>query len=95
MKIVGYEWDDGNWPKCGKHGVTKQEIEEIFSNTPSVYPDTNHSQEETRQLAIGKTNEGTYVFIAFTIRMKQDESYIRPISARYMHRKEIEHYEQR
>jgi uncharacterized protein len=33
------------------------------------------------------------VFIVFTIRRKGDELLIRPISARYMHQKEIEAYE--
>jgi uncharacterized DUF497 family protein len=32
--------------------------------------------------------------VAFTIRRIDGESFIRPISARYMHRKEIEHYDQ-
>ncbi|TBN45900.1 BrnT family toxin, partial [Paracoccus sediminis] len=25
MKIAGFDWDDGNWPKCGKHGVSRAE----------------------------------------------------------------------
>jgi uncharacterized protein len=33
------------------------------------------------------------VFIVFTFRRKGDEVLIRPISARYMHRKEVEAYE--
>ena len=32
MKFTGFEWDDGNWPKCGKHGVTREEIEQFFSS---------------------------------------------------------------
>jgi len=28
MKIAGFDWDDGNWPKCGKHGVSRTEIEQ-------------------------------------------------------------------
>ena len=30
MKIRGIEWDHGNWPKCGKHGATKDEIEHVL-----------------------------------------------------------------
>jgi len=33
------------------------------------------------------------VFIVFTLRRKGDELLIRPISARYMHKKEIDAYE--
>jgi hypothetical protein len=33
------------------------------------------------------------VFIIFTLRREGDELLIRPISARYMHKKEIEAYE--
>ena len=29
MKIIGFDWDDGNWPKCGKHGVSREEIEQV------------------------------------------------------------------
>jgi len=25
MKVAGVEWDTGNWPKCGKHGVSKED----------------------------------------------------------------------
>jgi uncharacterized DUF497 family protein len=27
--VTGFQWDDGNWPKCAKHGVSKAEIEEV------------------------------------------------------------------
>ena len=45
--------------------------------------------EEPRWRAIGKTESGRYVFLVFMMR----EQKIRPISARFMHSKEIEHYE--
>jgi uncharacterized DUF497 family protein len=32
------------------------------------------------------------MFVVFTVRRRGDEVLIRPIGARYMHRKEIEHY---
>ncbi len=88
-----FDWDEGNWPKCGKHGVSKAEIEAVFRNVPRVYPDPGHSDAETRFLAIGRTDNGRYVFTAFTLRTGESGTYIRPISARFMHRQEIEHYE--
>jgi hypothetical protein len=33
------------------------------------------------------------VFIVFTLRKQDAGTLIRPLSARYMHRKEVEHYE--
>ncbi len=31
IKICGINWDEGNWPKCAKHGVSKKEVEYLFS----------------------------------------------------------------
>lgn len=44
--------------------------------------------------AISKTEQGRSVFLIFTIRKRGRKHYIRPISARYMHAKEIRHYEE-
>jgi len=91
MKTAGFDWDDGNWPKCGKHGVTQTEIEEVLLNSPAVMPDPH--PEEPRMRAIGKTSAGRYVFLVFMIRQFNDQFFLRPISARFMHQKEIDHYE--
>lgn len=88
-----FDWDSGNWPKCNKHGVSKTEIEYILSNTPSVRPDRAPQSSETRYNACGKTPKGRMVFIVFTLRYKNEVRAIRPISARYMHKKEVESYE--
>ena len=89
----GFEWDDGNWPKCGKHGVSRRQIEEVFTNEPGIFPDARHSTIETRWLAIGRAHDARWIFIAFTIRKKEEGVFIRPISARFMHEKEVRHYE--
>ena len=89
--IADFEWDDGNWPKCGKHGLTKEEIEAVFRSGPRVFGDP--SSEEQRKRAIGRTASGRYGFVVFTLRQRHDKLYIRPISARFMHQKEIEFYE--
>jgi uncharacterized protein len=57
MRIHGFDWDDGNWPKCGKHGVTKNEIESLFEDDPNLYPDVKHSRDEIRHLASGELEE--------------------------------------
>jgi len=83
-------WDDGNWPKCGKHGVSRREIECLFlEGAAQVAPDMAHStQQESRHIAVGYI-AGRALFVAFAIRGDR----IRPISARYMHAREVSHYE--
>jgi uncharacterized DUF497 family protein len=93
MKIAGFDWDEGNWPKCGKHGVSQREIEEVFIGTPAVLADP--FPDEARQQAIGKSAAGRYVFVVFMLRDIDGQMKLRPISARYMHQKEIAHYEGR
>jgi hypothetical protein len=91
--VAGFDWNHGNLKKCLKHGVEIAEIESAFRQTMAVFPDPTHSQGEDRFIGIGKTHQGRSVFIAFTLRTHSDEVLIRPISARYMHQKEVEHYE--
>ena len=52
-----------------------------------------HSIEEERFIGIGRTDEGRGVLIVFTLRTRGEAVLIRPISARYMHKKEIDYYE--
>jgi uncharacterized protein len=92
QRIDGFDWDDGNWPKCGKHGVSKAEIEGLFGNSPSTYLDPDHSESEQRFRAIGKTVFGRFILITFTFRQFGSKTYLRPISARYMHKKEVDFY---
>jgi len=89
MKIAGFNWDAGNWPKCGKHGVSKDEIEQLFlGNEAIVAPDLKHSTStEKRYISAGLVN-GRAIFVAFAFRGE----LVRPISARYMHPKEASNY---
>jgi len=89
----GFDWDKGDRAKCEKHGLSVSAIERLFIRPLAVLPDTAHSQSERRFRAIARTEKGRGVFIVFTLRHKGDELLIRPISARYMHKKEIEAYE--
>jgi len=91
MKIAGFEWDQGNWPKCGKHGVSRDDIEQVLMGSPRIMADPH--PDEPRVRAIGKTRAGRYVFLVFMFRTLDHRTFIRPISARYMHQKEIDHYE--
>jgi uncharacterized DUF497 family protein len=93
FEVTGFNWDRANRNKCRKHGVSIAEIEAIFSKSLSVFPDPVHSKQEERFKAIGWTEKGRCIFVVFTLRKRGSDTLIRPISARYMHRKEVEHYE--
>ena len=91
--VAGFDWDAGNRAKCHKHGVSVAEVEELFSRPLLIVPDTLHSETEERLWGIGKTASGRSVFLVFTIRERGGKRLIRPVSARYMHRKEVRNYE--
>lgn len=92
-QIAGFNWDDGNARKNQKHDVSMAEAEQVFFNAPLLLlEDVAHSQKEPRLHALGKTDEGRRLHIAFTLR--HSDELIRVISARDMHRKERAIYEQ-
>lgn len=93
LRVSGFDWDEGNWTKCQKHGVSIAEIEALFVTGPRVAPDPQHSQEEDRLLAMGRTSAGRAVFVGFTLRTRAGRRLIRPVTARYMHAKEAAAYE--
>jgi uncharacterized DUF497 family protein len=93
MKFAGFQWDAGNWPKCGRHGLTKAEIEVVFGRGVAIAPDIRHSEAEERHIAIGRTADDKPVFVGFVLRTQDGRVLIRPITARYMHAKEVRRYE--
>ena len=86
---MDFDWDDGNRVKVQKHGMSLAEIEGFFRLGPRVAPDPAHSTGETRHIAVGRTEENRPAFVAFCWR----DGRIRPISARYMHAREVRRYE--
>ena len=90
----GFDWDAGNSAKCQAHGMTLAEIESVFDGEPLVGPDPFDAEIEARWRAIGRTTGERLAFVVFTIREVGLEKLIRPISARFMHAKEISRYEQ-
>ena len=87
---VGFDWDEANVQKnWDRHQVTPEEAEDVFFHEPLVVRgDVRHSRGEKRYYALGQTNGGRYLFVAFTIRRK----LIRVISVRDMNRREQEFY---
>ena len=57
-----------------------------------IAPDRKHSADEDRFIAVGRIT-GRPVFVAFTIRVgiegKDKRRFICPVSARFMHAKEV------
>lgn len=80
-------------PSAKKHGVSLSELESLFRRPVMVEPDPAHSAQEERFKAIGTTDAGRHVFVVFTLRRRAGDTLIRPVSARYMHSKEVKHYE--
>ena len=93
MEFAGFDWDHGNRGKCQKHGVSIAEIEAMFGGAVLVASDPAHSVKEERFKAIGASAEGRKLLVVFTWRRRDGETFIRPVSARYMHRREIKAYE--
>jgi uncharacterized DUF497 family protein len=94
LLVSGFQWDDGNWPKCGKHGIGQDEIESLFTSTRlAVHPAMDRGSDDERFLAIGRSRQSRWLFVVFSLRVVGGKRLIRPISARYMHKKEVEHYE--
>lgn len=79
---VEFDWDEGNLDKSRrKHGVTPEEAESVFLDEKSLII-------EERFIIVGKSNEDRNLFIVFTLRKEK----VRIISARRMHKKEVEKY---
>ena len=80
---------DKNW---ALHGVSDAECEEVFFNRPVLLArDDAHARKEARYYALGRSNAGRGLFVAFTIR----GTLIRVISARDMNGRERRHYVRR
>ena len=93
VNIKGFDWDEGNYRKNEKHGVSMAEAEQVFFNAPLLLiEDTKHSSQESRFHALGKSDDNRPLHITFTLRNAEEK--IRVISARDMHRKERVIYEQ-
>jgi uncharacterized DUF497 family protein len=75
-RCTGFDWDDENVDKnWERHHVTPEEAEDVFFHDPLVVGDC----------ALGQTNRGRLLFVAFTIR----RDLIRVISVRDMNRRNL------
>jgi uncharacterized protein len=86
-----FEWDDNKAESNAlKHGITFEEAVTVFADPDLMFTqDSQHSQGEEREWAIGATENGSIVVVVFTLRNKQ----IRIISARNATKMEYQSYE--
>lgn len=89
-QATGFQWDAGNVQKNWlSHQVSVAECEQVFFNEPLLAAkDPTHSRQEPHFYALGQTESGRLLFLAFTLR----GPLIRVISARDMSRKERKVY---
>ena len=93
FRVSGFDWDEGNRAKCQKHGLTVAHIEALFAGNPRIAHDPKHSDDEDRLIAGGQNEYGTASFRRVHDWVINNRRYIRPVTARYMHAKEVAVYE--
>jgi uncharacterized DUF497 family protein len=77
------------------HGLSLTDIEALFETEIQVFEDVGHSVTEKRLLAVGRNASGRAIFVGFTLRQRDGEVRIRPVTARYMRDKEFARYAKR
>ncbi|MEP6836133.1 MAG: BrnT family toxin [Gemmatimonas sp.] len=91
-EFAGFDWEDGNSEKYLTHGIGLDVVEALFlDGALLVAPDPYDGEERSR--GIGRTVDGRGVFVVFTMREREGNRFIRPISARYTHDNELKRYE--
>jgi hypothetical protein len=84
-----FEWDTAkDKSNQDKHGISFEEIKEIFLYAMSVKIDTRFDYGETRYIGIGRNDKDNLFTVVFTYR----DSKIRIISARSSNKKEKKIY---
>lgn len=92
MRVSAFIWDEHNSEKCLKHGLTLAQIEDFLLSQPTLMDDETHSDQEPRYIAFGYF-EDRFLFVVFTLRVKDKKLKFRVISARYARTKEIKRLE--
>lgn len=93
IEFDGLDWDSSNSAHCRAHGVAIDAIESFFNQRLLYFEDHRHSFHEKRWIAVGLDKAKRYLFVAFTFRKVGSAKLLRPISARYCHKKEQIIYE--
>ena len=85
MAIDSLLWDleddpDGNVQHCAEHGITMEEVEEVFQNVT----DADISRSSGRPVVFGDTHTGRHLMVVFEM---IDESTAYPVTAYVVRRK--------
>ena len=67
-RAAGFDWDDANIGHIARHGVTPDEVEQVFKNRPLVMLATQKRGGETRVLCAGLTDGGRALQFVYTLR---------------------------
>jgi uncharacterized DUF497 family protein len=79
MRFDSIIWDldddpDGNVQHCAEHGVTKEEVEEVFENAT----DADISRSSGRPVVFGDTSTGRHLMVVYD---EIDADTVYPVSA--------------
>ena len=79
MRFYSILWDlndddDGNVQHCAEHGVTKEEVEEVFQNAT----DADISRSSGRPVVFGDTSTGRHLMVVYE---EIDEYTVYPVTA--------------
>lgn len=91
MKIVGLIWLDEVEDKIEvKHGVVREEVEEVFDNKPKIKKmRKGHFRNEHVYRALGQSEDGRYLSVFFIYKINQKALVL---SSRDMDDKERQSY---
>ena len=62
-----FNWDAANTRHIARHGVTPEEVEQVFANDAMIVGTQDDSQEE-RWLCFGRTKAGRFLTVIYTER---------------------------
>ena len=86
-----FEWDDNKAESnVLKHGISFEEAVTVFADPYLLFTeDSEHSEGEQREWAIGEVEDGSIVVVVFTMRGER----VRIISARKATKRQCQQYE--
>ncbi len=67
-RAARFEWDDANTGHIARHGVTPQEVEQAFANSPLAVLAAQRRGGEERVLCAGLTDAGRALQFVYTVR---------------------------
>lgn len=78
MHILGFDWDSVNTAKLAVHGLTPQDIEELFDQSPVFI---RHSELKHRRIALGFLPEPDDRFVLVSFELNEETYWARVVTA--------------